>query len=87
MTDTKLLYDIAQQFAFDAPITEIATLGEGFINDTYVVTTQKSRYILQRKNHNIFPDVPAMMDNIERVTAHLKAKVEAAGGAILSDFA
>lgn len=80
MTDTKLLYDIAQQFAFDAPITEIATLGEGFINDTYVVTTQKSRYILQRKNHNIFPDVPAMMDNIERVTAHLKAKVEAAGG-------
>lgn len=74
------LRDIALHFAFDAPIVEIATLGQGFINDTYIVTTEQSRYILQRKNHLIFPDVPAMMDNIQRVTTHLKAKVEAAGG-------
>lgn len=74
------LYDIANQFCFDAPVVGIATLGQGFINDTYIVTTSKSRYILQRKNHNIFPDVRAMMDNIQRVTTHLKAKVRAAGG-------
>lgn len=74
------LHNIACQFAFDAPISEIATLGQGFINDTYIVTTQGSRYILQRKNHNIFPDVPAMMENILRVTTHLKTKVAAAGG-------
>lgn len=74
------LYNIAEAFAFDAPVVEIATLGQGFINDTYIVRTEKSRYILQRKNHNIFPDVPAMMSNIQRVTQHLKAKVKAAGG-------
>lgn len=74
------LYHIAQHFAFDAPIVDIKSLGQGFINDTYIVTTELSRYILQRKNHNIFPDVGAMMDNIWRVTRHLKAKVEAAGG-------
>lgn len=79
MSDNRL-YDIAREFAFDAPVTNIATLGEGFINDTYLVTTERSRYILQRKNHNIFPNVPAMMDNIQRVTTHLKAKVIAAGG-------
>lgn len=79
MTD-KHLYDIAREFQFDAEVVSIDTLGQGFINDTYIVTTQKSRYILQRKNHNIFPDVPAMMDNIQRVTTHLKAKVRAAGG-------
>lgn len=78
--DSKTLYDIAREFALDAEVTNIATLGQGFINDTYVVTTLGSRYILQRKNHNIFPDVAAMMDNIWRVTTHLKAKVKAAGG-------
>ena len=75
-----MLYDIAREFALDAEVTNIATLGQGFINDTYVVTTLGSRYILQRKNHNIFPDVAAMMDNIWRVTTHLKAKAKAAGG-------
>ena len=79
MTD-KHLYDIAREFQLDAEVVSIDTLGQGFINDTYIVTTQKSRYILQRKNHNIFPDVPAMMDNIQRITTHLKAKVRAAGG-------
>ena len=74
------LYDIAENFAFDASATDIKPLGEGFINDTYIVTTAKSRYILQRKNHIVFPDVEAMMDNIWRVTTHLKAKVEASGG-------
>lgn len=74
------LNHIAERFAFDAPVVDITTLGQGFINDTYIVTTEKSRYILQRKNHNVFPDVAAMMDNIQRVTTHLKAKVVAAGG-------
>ena len=74
------LYNIAEAFAFNAPVVEITALGQGFINDTYIVRTEKSRYILQRKNHNIFPDIPAMMSNIQRVTAHLKAKVKAAGG-------
>lgn len=74
------LSDIAQHFALDAPVCGVVALGEGYINDTYIVTTELSRYILQRKNHDVFPDVPAMMDNIQRVTAHLKAKVLAAGG-------
>lgn len=76
----KHLYDIAGRFAFEGDINDINTLGEGFINDTYVVATDTMRYILQRKNHIIFPDVPAMMQNIERVTSHLKAKVVAQGG-------
>lgn len=79
MTHNHLL-NIANRFAFDQEVIDIRALGEGFINDTYIVTTQGPRYILQRKNHNIFPDVAAMMHNISRVTAHLKAKVIEAGG-------
>ena len=71
------LLSIAEQFAIEGKIASINALGEGFINDTYVVETEGDapNYILQRKNHIVFPDVPGMMDNIKAVTEHIKAKV------------
>ena len=71
------LLTIAGQFELEGTIAEIKPLGEGFINDTYVVKTEGDApdYILQRKNHLIFPDVPGMMDNIKAVTEHIKKKV------------
>ncbi len=69
------LEQIASQFLFDGPILQISPLGQGFINDTFIVTGSTVRYILQRKNKNIFTDIPAMMDNIERVCQHIKHKV------------
>ena len=71
------LHSIASQFELKGTIAEISPLGEGFINDTYVIKTEGDdpNYILQRKNHKIFPDVPGMMDNIKAVTDHIKAKV------------
>ena len=77
MTQDTLL-NIAEQFAIEGEIVAIEALGEGFINDTYIVTTAGSTpdYILQRKNHVVFPDVPGMMQNIKAVTEHIKAKVE-----------
>ena len=76
MTYERLL-DIALQFEVEGEIVAIEALGEGFINDTYVVTTagDAPNYILQRKNHVVFPDVPGMMQNIKAVTEHIKAKV------------
>ena len=72
------LLTIAGQFELEGTIAEIKPLGEGFINDTYVVKTEGDApdYILQRKNHLIFPDVPGMMDNIKAVTEHIKKKVD-----------
>ena len=70
------LIEIASRFALEGNPVEVRPLGEGFINDTYVVTTDGPlRYILQRKNKAVFPDVPAMMDNIAAVTGHIKKKV------------
>lgn len=71
------LFEIASHFAIEGEIASIKALGEGFINDTFVVKTVGSTpdYILQRKNHIVFPDVPGMMDNIKAVTEHIKAKV------------
>ena len=78
------MHKIVSKFETRGTVEEIRPLGPGFINDTLIVRGSDNgvpvRYILQRKNHNVFPDVPGMMNNIVMVTAHIKAKVEAAGG-------
>ncbi len=76
------LNQIANQFQIEGEVVEINTLGEGFINDTFVIKTQQGQpdYILQSKNKNIFSPIPAMMENIEKVCRHIKKKVKAAGG-------
>ncbi len=77
------IYKIAECFQVEGIVKNIKPLGEGFINDTYIVETEAENtpnYLMQRKNKNIFTDVPAMMDNIERVTLHLKEKVKLKGG-------
>lgn len=73
----KNIHAIASQFELKGTVSEITPLGEGFINDTFVIKTEGDdpNYILQRKNHKIFPDVPGMMDNIKAVTDHIKSKV------------
>ena len=76
------LKKIAIQFNITGKIKEIRTLSGGFINTTYLVETEDDApdYILQKKNGTIFKDVPAMMDNIVKVTNHIRNKVVAAGG-------
>lgn len=49
MTEPQLR-TIAEQFVLEAPIVAIERLGEGFINDTFVVSTLSTRYILDRKS-------------------------------------
>ena len=73
-----MLLKIASQFDLEGSVSEIRPLGEGFINDTFVVKTAGDApdYILQRKNHLIFPDVSGMMENIKAVTEHVKSKVQ-----------
>lgn len=82
MIPTEKLLKIADQFEIGATVISIDALGDGFINDTFIVRTEGDApdYILQRKNKTVFPDVPAMMDNIVRVTAHIRHRVEEAGG-------
>ena len=38
------------------------------------------RYLLQRVNEQVFRDPPGVMENIERITAHLAEKIRLAGG-------
>ncbi len=77
------LKKIATQFQLEGTVEIIETMGEGFINDTFIIrTTGESTpdYLLQRKNKRIFTNVPAMMENIQKVCAHIKVKVVARNG-------
>ena len=76
------LQNIASHFALEGDIAAIDSLGDGFINDTFIIRTSGDApdYILQRKNKNIFPDVPGMMENIRKVTEHIRRRVIAEGG-------
>ena len=69
---------IAQRFQIYGDFLDAAPYGSGHINDTYCLSYNQSgartRYILQRINHNIFKNPPALMENVQRVTAHLGAK-------------
>jgi len=55
----------------------------GHINDSWLVTVdhpgQAGRWLLQRINGSVFPDPPAVMENITRVTGHLARALEAEG--------
>ncbi|MEE4287395.1 MAG: aminoglycoside phosphotransferase family protein [Mariniphaga sp.] len=76
------LIKIASQFKIEGKIKDVIPLGEGFINDTFIINTEGNspKYILQRKNKKVFSPIPAMMENIEKVCNHIKAKVKKAGG-------
>ena len=76
------LRDIVALFATEGSITEIKPLGEGLINDTFLVRTAETTapdYVLQRINHHVFPDVEMVMHNIAAVTGHIRHKLEAQG--------
>lgn len=72
------LPSVARQFQIPGEFLSATPYGSGHINDTYAVEFTRHgrqvRYILQRINHNIFKNPAALMDNVQRVTAHLATK-------------
>lgn len=72
-TDTIRLFAVQGQYVSAAPY------GSGHINDTYLVNyvdekNRPIRYVAQRINDNVFKNVDALMENVQRVTAHLAQK-------------
>ena len=74
-------YDLKEIFGFFTPEGTFLSgepYGSGHIHDTFRVETRESDkddYILQRLNNKIFKDIPALQQNIERVTVHLRNKL------------
>lgn len=70
------LKDIVEKFSIKGEVTKIREINKGYINRTYKIETVDSeekihKYLLQRINSNVFPDVDALMNNFEITTEHL----------------
>ncbi len=76
------LKQITAKFQINGTVQSVVPYGSGHINDTYKVTLKhqtKTELILQRINHFVFKEPDKLMQNVKRVTEHIKKKIEAAG--------
>ena len=76
------LQQTAAHFRLQGTVSNVSTLGNGLINDTFRVTTKEAEapdYVLQRINHHVFKHVELLQRNIEIVTRHIRQKLTEAG--------
>lgn len=67
---------ICAQFLTGGECRSIAAFGNGHINDTYACTmAEGDRWVLQRINDAVFRQPRQVMENVARVTAHVRAEI------------
>jgi len=77
------LPEIVSRFRTGGEVVSVEPWGSGHIHDTFVSRVETGfgtvRYIHQRINHGIFPSPENVMENITRVTEHIRGKISRAG--------
>ena len=71
--------NLLSHFGVGEQVVSAEPYGSGHVNKSYVVATQNGtgkRYLLQSISRYVFHDIPALMDNIARVTDHIRRKSE-----------
>ena len=75
------LIPILSQFKLQSSPQKAQSIGSGHIHDSYLIKTNgPNAYILQRINHQIFPDVPLLSRNMELVCEQLQLWEQTKGG-------
>jgi Phosphotransferase enzyme family len=77
MNQNRLLY-ISQQFISLGKVVTVRELGEGNINQTFVVSVKaglQEYFILQKINTQVFTNPELIMDNLQVLTNHAQAKL------------
>lgn len=72
--------ELCANFQIEGQFISALPYGEGHINDTYLVNTTSSRYVLQRVNDTVFQHPEDVMANIILVTDYLHERIIAACG-------
>jgi len=75
--------EIVDHFAIYGEFQGASSFGEGHINDTFLSSWNQAgttvRYIHQRINHEVFIHPDEVMENIQRVTSHIREKLRSSG--------
>lgn len=74
---TSRLRYIVRQFFPEQPVHDVAPLGKGLINDTYLVSMPDTRFVLQRINNHVFTRPDQIMENLERISLHIHRENQA----------
>ena len=72
--------EICEQFKIDGEFVSAEKYGEGHINDTFLVKTSETKYILQRVNNTVFKKPEEVMENISKVTNFMSKQIASCGG-------
>ena len=71
--------DILEKFNFKGELEECNVFGSGHINTTYLAkyieNGKEKKYVVQKVNTNIFPDIDSLMNNVFSVTEFLRKKI------------
>lgn len=71
---------ISKQFQLEGEMISCEPYGEGHINLTFLLVTDKAKYILQRINNSVFKCPEGLMKNIAGVTGYLRDIIIKNGG-------
>jgi hypothetical protein len=74
--------EVISNFVCTADVDSSKPYGSGHINDSFYLKNkieEQPGYLLQRINHQIFSNVPGLMNNMLLVTSHLKKKILESG--------
>ena len=74
--DIQRTLNVFSNFDTDVTVIGCAPYGSGHINDTFLVTGDTKRYILQGINSNVFKKPEEVMHNISMVTSFFKLKTD-----------
>lgn len=76
--------DIFGKFALVGELESCERIGDGHINDTFLVTVKAAdtseKYVLQRINKNVFQDTECLMNNIVSVSEYMLSEIALMGG-------
>lgn len=72
--------EICENFNIEGTFISAEKYGEGHINDTFLVRTTKTKYILQRVNNTVFKKPEDVMENIAKVTSFMAKQIALFGG-------
>ncbi len=77
----QILDKVIKHYSLNGNVIKAEPHGNGHINSTYLLETDKGeKYILQKINNGIFPNVSGLMGNVVAVTEYARKVIEKRGG-------
>ncbi len=79
MENQQIWQEAWNAYPVSEPVIGASRFGDGHINDTFCICCESRRYILQSISHVAFPHPEQVMENMVKITCHLRKVLEQMG--------